>query len=88
MNDDNDFFSESEFKLNESDIEVSMLEIEYFCVILVLFNLRIFFMDKFRNKIFLQFFNINNTENSDDLSFMNMVQIDSVDSFYSINGEI
>lgn len=53
MNDDNDFFSESEFKLNESDIEVSMLEIEYFCVILVLFNLRIFFMDKFRNKIFL-----------------------------------
>lgn len=88
MNDDNDFFSESEFKLNESDIEVSMLEIEYFCVILVLFNLRIFFMDKFCNKIFLQFFNINNTENSDDLSFMNMVQIDSVDSFYSINGEI
>lgn len=88
MNDDNDFFSESEFKLNESDIEVSMLEIEYFCVILVLFNLRIFFMDKFRNKIFLQFFNINNTENLDDLSFMNMVQIDSVDSFYSINGEI
>lgn len=88
MNDDNDFFSESEFKLNESDIEVSMLEIEYFCVILVLFNLRIFFMDKFRNKIFLQFFNINNTENSDDLSFMNMVQIDLVDLFYSINGEI
>lgn len=87
MNDDNDSLSESESKSNESDIEASMSETEYPCVTLVLPNSRISPMDKLRNKTPLQFSNTNNTENSDDLSSMNMVQIDSVDSSHSINGE-
>lgn len=87
MNDDNDSLSESESKSNESDIEASMSETEYPCVTLVLPNSRISPMDKLRNKTPLQFSNANNTENSDDLSSMNMVQIDSVDSSHSINGE-